>query len=66
MTTITQYNHPGIAIGEHLRIAGVEHADPYVVYEHTATTLTIARETWIARVIRWNPCNPLELALRVW
>jgi hypothetical protein len=70
MTTINISDQVGgdFPIGGVIRFGGVEHKDSYVVYEVNAeaSTLTFARETWIARVIRWNPCNDLRLALGVW
>ena len=70
MTTITISDSAGgdFPIGGSLRIAGVEHQDPYVVYavDLKSSTLTFAQETWVARVIRWNPCNELKFALGVW
>lgn len=55
-----------IPLGSYLRIDGLEHDDPLVIYDFTTTTLTFARETWIARIIRWNPCNDLRMALGAW
>ena len=35
----------------------------YVVLENTVTVLTVAPWNWISRVILWNPCNTLGLAV---